>query len=113
MPDVAGYRQTGLIIQRGNRLIQQQNIRLRGQRADQGAALPHAAGQLVRALGGKFPQAVALQQPLHIAAVRRITVVPDLQPQHHVVIDGAPFKQLVALGHKAHAPVGAGCRMAV
>mgnify|MGYP000647088488 CR=1 FL=1 len=49
-PDVRRHRKAGLVIQCGERLIQQQDLRIGGQRADQGAALAHAAGELVRVL---------------------------------------------------------------
>ena len=77
-PDIAGYRQPGLIVQRREGFIQQQDIRACGQRADQGAPLPHAAGQLVGPLDGEFRQVVALQQRFHVVAVGRVAVAADL-----------------------------------
>ena len=43
-------------------------------------------------------------------AVGVVPVTADLKPQHHVVPDGTPFKQLIPLGHKAHPSAGAGDR---
>ena len=100
-------RQPGLIVQGGERLIQQQDPGIRRQGADQGAALAHTAGQLPRPLIPEGPQAVALQQAPDPGLVFRRILPPDGQSQGHIVPDAPPGEQLVLLGHEAHLGRGA------
>lgn len=48
--NIGGNGQPGLVIQRGKRLIEQQDIGLERHRADEGSPLAHAAGKLRRLL---------------------------------------------------------------
>ena len=111
--DIGGHRQPGLVVQRREGFIQQQDPGIEGQCADQGAALTHAAGELSGPLVGEIFEPVALQQRQDPGAVFRRILPPHLQAQHHVVQNGAPFKQLVALGHQPDAGRGSGDRLAV
>ena len=54
---VAGHR-----VERAERLVHQQHVRVLGQRPGQGDPLPHAAGQLVRPLAGEAAQVHQVQQ---------------------------------------------------
>ena len=105
--DVRGHPQAGLIIQRREGLIQKQDVRLGGQRADEGAALAHPPGELGGPAPGKARQAVALQQPPYGGPVGLIVQPPELQAQDHIFPDAAPLEKAVPLGHEAQAAVGA------
>ena len=102
-PDVRRHRKAGLVVQRGKRLIQQQDLRIGGQRADQRTALPHPAGQLAGALFGKARQLVARQQLRHMVVGGAPSLPLHRQTQRHVVPDAFPLKQLIPLWHESHA----------
>ena len=65
---VALEDELGLIVERGKRLIQQQNVRIGRERADQRHALAHAARELIRVRVLKAPKAVGFQQLVRPAA---------------------------------------------
>ena len=98
--NIARDGQPRLIIQRGKRFVEQQHIRRCGQRADERTALAHAAGELVWQLARKARELILLKQIMYALAACGRVLVPDLQPERHVAPDGAPVKELVALGHE-------------
>ena len=61
---VALQHHAGLRVDRGERLVEQQHVRIDGERARQRHALAHAAGQLVRIVTGKFGEVEIFQQRL-------------------------------------------------
>ena len=54
----------GLRVERGERLVEQQHVRIDGERARQRRALAHAAGQLVRIVIGELGETESFQQRL-------------------------------------------------
>ena len=111
-PDVRRYRKARLIVQRGKRLIQQQDLRIRGQCPDQRTALPHAAGQLAGPLSRKARQLVAVQPLPHVVIGGAPSLALHRQTQRYVVPHALPLKQLIPLGHEPHAAGGARHRLA-
>ena len=59
---VALEDELGLIVEGGERLVEQQDVRIGGQRADERHALTHAAGELIRIRVLEAGQAVGFQQ---------------------------------------------------
>ena len=106
--DVARHGQPRLIVERGKRLVEQQHIRRRRQRADERAALAHPTRELVWQLARKAVEPVLREQGAHGVAPRGCVLVPDLQPERHVAPDRAPVKKLIALRHQPRLP----CRRA-
>ena len=92
----------GHLVERGERLVAQQDIRLDREGARDRDALAHAAGQRVRIIvlvaGEAEPREPAPRQCLRASLG---IDVEDLQAEQHVVERGAPGHQPVVLEHDA------------
>ena len=97
---VALQHHAGLRVDRRERLVEQQHMRIDGQRARQRHALAHAAGQLVRIVIGKFREIEIFKECLGAlpALGRRNTL--DFDAEHDVLGDGAPRQQQILLQHE-------------
>ena len=97
-------------VQGPERLVQQQHLRLDGQRPGQGHPLPLPAGKLVRIAVGVMLQLHELQQPHHLVldevSRRALLPRPHLQPEGHVLKDRHVAKQGVMLKDEADLSVG-------
>ena len=87
------------LVERGERLVAQQDVRLDGERPGDRDALAHAAGERVRIVvlvaGQPEPRQPAARQRLGFLAVG----VEDFQAEQHVVERGAPRHQPIVLEH--------------
>ena len=94
-------------IERGERLVHQQHVRLHRQRPRDGDALFHAAGQRVR-IGIRELGEVDLLDVAHRLRLGRVAahLARGFQREHHVLLDRFPRQQLVELLEHEH-PVGA------
>ncbi len=107
-------------IERGERLVEHQELGLVNQRAAQVGALLHAAGKLPGIFRAKSAQANQVEQALGPRSVL-VAVLPalalerlhDLQRQHHVVQSGAPRHQGGVLKCHADALDGTGHHLAI
>jgi hypothetical protein len=96
-----------LRVERRERLVEQQELRLHRERARDIDALAHAAGELVRIVLGKAAQPDELDQrarPLPALGLGEPTL--QVEAVGHVLDDRAPRKQAVVLEH--HGAVRAG-----
>ena len=95
------HLQPGQLVERAERLVHQQQVRLMDEGAAQGDALLHAAGELMRpgvVEGRKTDQ----RQELAGARPRRLVVAPeDLHREQHIVDHRAPRHQARRLKHEA------------
>src|SRR5262249_37705793 len=97
----------GLVIERRERLVQEQDVRGGGERADQGDPPAHAAGGLVR-VGNLEPAEGGGRGQLGRGPARfPAGPAEDFQAELGVLEHGAPLEQVVLLQQDADAPVGA------
>ena len=88
------------VVERRERLVHQQQIRVAAKRAGQLGALTHAARELVRIVRRERAQTNEVEERLPAAAaVRRVAQVP--QPEIDVLADRHPRKETVLLKHHA------------
>ncbi len=93
-------------VERGERLVHDQEPRVVHQRAYDGGAVLHAAGQLVRITPAEIAEADHAQEVAG-ARARRLAVEPHhVDRQQHVLLDGAPGEQHRRLEHGADAARG-------
>jgi hypothetical protein len=104
--DLLAQLQADLGVQRGQRLVQQQQPGLDGQRPGQRDPLLLAAGQLVRVPPGLRGQADQLQQLTRALAPAARPDLAHPQPEGHVIQRDHVREQAVALEHHAHVPLG-------
>ena len=107
------HLQLGLRIERAERLVEQNDVGVEQQRAQQGGALAHAAGQRVRIEIFEAGKPVAPQQRQRALARLAQRHALDLHAEDDVVEHGAPRQQQILLQHVADAADGAGCVGAV
>lgn len=101
LSDVCGDIQSRLGVQRAERLIQQEQIGVDRHCADQRCTLPHPTGQFGRFLILKGVEPVISEKLEHIVAIFTGHGMIQFQTERDILIDGAPFKQMVALQHIA------------
>ena len=89
------------LVERAERLVHQQDLRVADQRAGDRDALALAAGQLVRIGVGAVLQAHQFQQFVRRAAALAAGAAADLQRQLDVLQRGAPGQQRRVLEHEA------------
>ena len=108
--DLLTQLQPDLGVQRGQRLVEEQDPGLDGQRPGQRHPLLLAAGQLVRVLLALGGQADHVEQaggpPLPLGGAEPA----HPQPEAHVVQRRHVWEKAVALEHHAHVPLGRGHR---
>ncbi len=93
-----------LLVERGERLVEQQHARTLDQRARQRHPLALAAGQLVRLARG---ETFELDQRQHLGDARRDLGLGQsilLEPERDIALDGQVRKQRVALEHHVDRP---------
>ena len=88
-------------IERAERLVHQQQRRIVDQRAHDRGALAHAAGEFARAAVVEFGEADLGEQLVRARDVSLRVEPAQLELQHHVAEDVAPFEQHRALEHDA------------
>ena len=94
-----------LLVERGKRLVHEQDFRIVGEGADDRNALAHSARQLVRIEIAKPPEANALQPDANGLGNLRLVNMPHPQAVGSVVVDRHPGKQRVALeDHRIRRP---------
>ena len=90
-----------LRVERGERLVHQQDLRIDRERAGEIDALAHAARKLAREIILEAGQADELQQVERAALLALARVSADLGADHGVGEDGAPRQQAVLLEDEA------------
>ena len=95
----------GLRVERGERLVHQQDRPLHDQCARQGDALAHAAGQLPGQVAFEAAQSDRGNQRAGALMTRGLGHAAHLQAERDIVDDAAPGKQVEILPH--HDRVGA------
>ena len=109
--DILRHRQTGLIIQGGKSLVQQENVRRHRQGANQRHPLAHTAAKLGGVAIGKLRQPIGFQQAVGVCPRFGGEAVANLQAKQHVLPHGAPFQQIILLQHIADMGAGTGHRL--
>ncbi len=99
--DLLAQRQPHLGVQRGQRLVEQQDARLEGERAGERDALLLAAGHLVRVAAGVLRKADQLQQLLGALGPLGLAGAAHPQTEGDVVGGGQVREQAVGLEHHA------------
>ncbi len=94
-------QQPGLLVERGERLVHQQDLRLGGERAGDGDALAHAAGELVRIAVLEPVEADQRDELLRLVEPRGLAHAGDLEREGDVLDHGAPGKGRFLLEHHA------------
>jgi hypothetical protein len=89
----------GQHVQRGERLVHQQRVRLQDERAGQPDALPHPAGQLFRVGGLETVEADDVDRSQGRGAPLRFTDAAGQQAELDVVLHGQPGHQREGLEH--------------
>src|SRR6266704_1362034 len=103
----------GLRVQRGERLVHQQHVRVEGEAAGDGHPLLHPAGQLMRVPVGEAGQPDQRQEMPRPLAALPPRYPLALQPELHIGLCGAPREQGILLEHDAPVQARAGHRPAV
>lgn len=97
--DIRGDIETCLGIQSAEGLVKKKQVRMDRHGTDQGRTLPHPAGQLGRLFVFKGVKAVVGKQPENIFRVGFCERVVQFEAENDILVDGAPFKEMVALQH--------------
>ena len=97
-----------LLVERGERLVHQQDLRLGGERARDRDALAHAAGQLGRIAALEAVEPDQLDEVPRALDALRLGHAGDLEREGDVVGDGAPREGRLLLEHHADRGVRAG-----
>ena len=100
---LVAHQEARLLVERAERLVEQDHARPLHQRAREADALAHAAGELHRIGGGELRQA---HQPQRVVDARRDLGLVErrlAQAERDVVGDGEPGKARVLLEHDADA----------
>ena len=92
-------------VERTERLVEQQHLRIDGQRARQRHALPLPARQLIRVAGLESGQPDHLQQVVDLLLDLGLGLLADLQPEPDVVADRQVLERGVVLEDEADAPL--------
>src|SRR5258708_26628872 len=95
------------------RLVEQNDVGLRAQRARERDELAHAAGELARQMMQELAEPVADEQCSCAHARLAHVGALDLGAQHSVLEDRAPLEQIILLQHIADLPALAGYRLAI
>ena len=95
-------QQPGLLVERGERLVHQQDLGLGGERAGDGDALAHAAGEFagIAVLEPGEPDQRD-EMPARSSSARGLADAGDLQREGDVVDHGAPREGRFLLEHHA------------
>jgi hypothetical protein len=94
-------QQYALLVERGERLVHQQNARLGSERARNGHALPHAAGKLRRVTALEARETDEGDEMRGLLHPCRLPHSRDLERKRDVLLDGAPRKRRFLLEHHA------------
>ena len=97
------HQEAGLLVERAERLVEQDDARPLNQGPRKADTLAHAAGQLHRIGGGKFGQAHQAKRMIDPRGDLRFVQSRLAQPERDVVGDGEPGKARVLLEHDADA----------
>ena len=99
--DVCGDGEPGLEIKGAERFVQKKEVRVDCHGADQGGALAHAAGKFRRLFVLKAVKPVILQKFQDIVRIFLCQTVGELQTKNDILVDRAPFKEMIPLQHIA------------
>ena len=102
------HQHAGLIIQRPERFVEQQDLGIVGKRAGDRRALLHAARELLRPVVLKAGQADPMDESIGDLAAIRLGYPALAQAERDVFAHRQPREQRVRLKH--HAAIGAGSR---
>ena len=102
-----------LRVERAERLVHQQHLRIDRERARDADALLHAAGELIRPPAAGVLQADEIEIALRGLAQLGAAHALHFQPEHHVFQRGQPRQQFGMLEHHAAIVAAAGDRDAV
>ena len=91
----------GLRVERGERLVHQQDFRIDRERAREVDALAHAAGKLARIVVLEAFEPDELEQVERALALRGADAAGDLGADQRIGEHGAPRQQAVVLEHEA------------
>ena len=105
-------QEPGLLVERGERLVHQQDLRLRGERARHRHPLAHAARELGRIAPLEPVETDQMDEMARLLVARRLAHARDLEWERDVVDHGAPGKRRLLLEHHADGLVRAGHRFA-
>ena len=103
LEQLVAHQQPGLLVERAERLVEQQQARPRHQGAGDAEPLAHAAGELRRIGLRKRRQAHEGERMLDALADFRLGHAGAAQRERGVVVDGEPGKARVLLEHHADA----------
>ena len=92
-------------VERAERLVEQQHLRLHGERTGERHPLTLTAGQLMRSLTGPFGQPDQLEQLVDAGADLVPFALADPQPEGDVLEHGHVRERGVVLEHEPDAPV--------
>ena len=94
-------------VERAERLIEEEHLRIHRQRTGQGHALALAAGQLIGIAGLKTGQAHDLEEPVDLVPDLGLGLLADLETECDVVADGQVLERRVVLEDEPDtAPLG-------
>ena len=102
-----------LCIDRRERLVEQENVRIDRKRARQRHPLAHAARQLMRVMPGEFGQLEVRQQSRGAAFALGYRHALNFDAEHDVLGNGAPRQQQIFLQHEGDLRIGACDSLAV
>ena len=88
-------------VERTERLVHQQDVRIVGQRARDRGTLPHAAGKLARPRLFKAPDADELAELLRLGKPLLLVDATQFQRQSNILLDREPREQIRVLKHDA------------
>src|SRR6516164_2447114 len=103
----------GLRIDRRERLVKQENVRIDRQRACQRHPLAHAARELMRVMRAEFRELEIGQQALGAALALLYRQTLNFDTEHDVLGHRAPWQQQVLLQHEGDLRIGTGDPLAI
>ena len=92
-----------LCVQRAERLVEQQHLRVHSERARQRHPLPLPAGQLVRIASLEAGEADHLEEVVHLLLDLGLRPLTDAQAESDIVANRQMFERRVVLEHEADA----------
>ena len=93
-------------VERGERLVHQQQLAVLGERPGHRHALAHPAGELVHPLPVRPAEAYEFEQPLRLRPAVRLRYPAQPQGEFDVLARGQPREEGVLLEHQGRPPAG-------
>ena len=98
--EILAQHHAGLLVERAERLVHQQDVGFQAERARQRRALAHAAGQLSRKMLGEAVEADRFQRTARALVPFGLRHALKLHAEHDVLEHRVPRKQRVLLEHE-------------